>query len=71
MYPEFSVGDIGKAAGGNAVLAPSPSVRLLLRYSFLLRFLVGVGVWSRRAATDAQVFVGDAVVAPELFVGGE
>ena len=31
VYPEVSVGDIGKGAGGNAVLAPSPSVWLLLR----------------------------------------
>ena len=63
MSPELSVGDVGKASGGNVVLAPSPSVRILLRSPVFFRFGVGVGLCGRRAAADAQVLAGDAVAS--------
>ena len=59
----YSVGDVGKAAVGNAVLAPGNSMQLLLRPS--LRFGVGVGGCCRCAAADVQFLVGDVVAAPE------
>ena len=62
---ELSSGDVGKAAGGNAVLAPSPSVQLLSQSPVFWRVGVGVGVCGRHAAADAHVLAGDAVASPE------
>ena len=63
MSSGFSIGNVGKAAVGNAVLAPGPSVRLLSRST--VRFGVGVGGCCRCAAAGAHFLVGDAVAAPE------
>ena len=71
MSPELSVRDVGKPAGGDAVLAPSPSVRLLSRSPVCWRVGVGVGVCGCRAAADSQVLSGDAVTSPELSVEGK
>ena len=65
MSLELFVGDVGQAAVGNALLAPSPSVQLLLRSPVFWRVGVGVGGCCCHAAADVQFFVGDAVVALE------
>ena len=62
---ELSVGDVGKAAVGNTVLAPGPSVRLLSRSPVFWRAGVGVGECCCHAAADDQFLVRDAAAALE------
>ena len=61
----LSVGDVGKAAVRNGVLAPSPSVRLLSRSPVFWRVGFKVGGCFHFAAADAQCLIIDDFAAPE------